>query len=536
MLNSPVEYTEINKKSKIKPLSSNPDVHVAAKIGHMPLPFANTRFQNLLYTVVYHDNCFHNMILGVRNRVIAKTPTPDPTSIKTLTQLCRRIAKRFTPTHQQEFDQFYLPYPLQKRRRYARGHEDLTSMPPSMSHASLAVFVKPDKVDPISKPYAIPRLIQFRRPTFAVELASYLKPIEEQVYQFKFNHKLMMTHTRLIAKGLNQVERARVALVKWQSFIDPVALVLDMSRFDMHVNVELLKVEHLFYTLICNDARFKEILTLQLKNLCKGKVKYSEEALRYVVSGCRMSGDMNTALGNCILMLLMTISYCLHLQIFFDLLDDGDDMILFTEKRNLTLVQSTATEYYLKFGMKLKVEGSFTQFPEINFCQSCPIHTSMGWKFVRNPIKILSTSLSGARFANTSSKYLKKITAGQGLCEAILNSGVPVLANYAAALLRNAGLTNISDAIFDEKTGTYLSYLREKKMYDKLDLQHCLSQEITVEARDSFEIAFGISVSDQYEMEASLDAWTIDFENHIELPDRFDAVTWKFKDDTEGER
>jgi hypothetical protein len=530
-----VPLTPMDSKSSISVPKFSMDDHPLMAIGHLPLPFHGTFYQDLLYTVIYHTNCFHNLVLGCRNRVIAATPIPDPTRIKELSQLCAQIAKRFKRTHQQDFKEFYQTYPKQKRDRYMRGEIDLISMPPTLKHGKCTVFVKPDKIDPMSKPFAVPRLIQFRDPRYAVELASYLKPIEEQVYKWKFKHPLVATNTRMIAKGMNQLERARVARIKWEAFKHPIGVVLDVSRFDMHVNKSLLSVEHQFYNIICNDPRLRKLLMVQLKNLCKAKVKYSDEALRYVTSGRRMSGDMNTALGNCILMLLMTTLYCLSLKIKFDLLDDGDDIILFTEHENYKLVESTAVEFYLKYGMKLKVEGFYSHFAQINFCQSCPIQTGSGWKFVRNPIKIMSTSLSGPRFANVSEKYLKRITAGQGLCEAILNAGVPVLASYSQALMRNTA-QQVEDAVFDMKTGTYLSYLREKQLYDRQNSTHRLDQPITIEARTSFEIAFNISISDQLEMENLLDNWTIDFTNHVSLPDRFDVKKWCFNDCSQMER
>lgn len=535
MRRAKVHLSPINPQSKIKVPKLTQDEHPLMSIGHLPLPFHNTFYQDLLYTVIYHDNCFHNLILGCRNRVIALRPVPQPSTILELRKLCLKIAKRFIPTTQQEFNVFYESYPKQKRDKYARGENDLIEGPISTSHGKITSFVKPDKIDPTAKYNAIPRLIQFRAPKFAVEIASYLKPIEEQVYRWKFKHPLVATNSRMIAKGMNQVERATAARRKWEAFKHPIGVVLDVSQFDRHVNCELLKVEQLFYTTICNNKRFKQLLMCQLLNYCKAKVKYSDEALKYVVSGCRMSGDMNTALGNCVLMLLMTTLYCLSLKIKFDLLDDGDDIILFTEYENYSLIESTAVAYYLNFGMKLKVEGFYDHFAKINFCQSNPIETSLGWKFVRNPIKIMSTSLSGPRFANVSEKYLRKITAGQGLCESILNSGVPVLASYSRALIRNAGI-DLKESIFDTKTGTYLSYLREKKMYDKHNAQHHLDQPITPEARNSFEIAFNISVSDQLSMESILDEWVIDFTNHAYLPERFDVSEWRFSAGMEQER
>lgn len=47
-----------------------------------------------------------------------------------------------------------------------------------------------------------------------------------------------------------------------------------------------------------------------------------------------MSGDMNTALGNCMLMCCLIISYLESKNIKYDFINNGDDAVLFLERKH----------------------------------------------------------------------------------------------------------------------------------------------------------------------------------------------------------
>lgn len=500
--------------------------HELQRYGSMPLPFCGTVYQNLLWPVVYHGNCLCNMLLAIRNRVIAKCPAPQPERIKELRELCRSVAAKFGHITQQDPDSFYKLYGRGKRLKYHNAYLKYCDIIGDVP-GRITAFVKPDKINPFEKLFAIPRAIQYREPVYAVALAQFLKPLEHMLYKFKFLSEWCTSGTRFVAKGMNQKDRAYALIKKTKQFVTFAVVSLDMSRFDMHVNKELLKVEHLFYNLIVQHPNLVKLLKVQLKNRGSYKNRKNfDEWLKYTAEGRRMSGDMNTALGNCILMILMTILYLESLKVKYELLDDGDDLLVIIDACNVDLLKTTVTEFYLGFGMNVKIEGVAYTIPEVQFCQSSPINTANGWKFVRNPFKIMSTSLSGSRWACDSERHLRSMVLGQGICEGVLNDGVPVLAAYANALVRNANVS--PDRVkFDERTGVYLQFLKEIKGEV---LPTKFTQEITDTARETFALAFKVPIVDQLRMEVLLDNWVIDFLPPVLIRDRFDPVTWKFDD------
>lgn len=217
-----------------------------------------------------------------------------------------------------------------------------------------------------------------------------------------------------------------------------------------------------------------------------------------------MSGDMNTALGNCIIMILMCLAVFMPLNLIFDLFDDGDDCIVICEEDDFLLFEA-AVNTMGQFGMVMKIESTTTEFERISWCQCQPIHTAKGWKFCRDPPKVMSTALVGQKWYHLNARGRAKYLRGLAECEVILNKGVPVLQVFAEALLRNAGSVR---AVFDESSGEYFRYLRELKEIRSVTEV----VPITDEARVSFSIAFGIDVTQQFHLEQQFRNWTFSLE------------------------
>jgi hypothetical protein len=377
-----------------------------------------------------------------------------------------------------------------KFRRYARAMKRLVEEGISRRSADTNMFVKFEKASQKKWAKADPRAIQFRSPEYCVDLARYLKPVEHRIYTLLGKGRIL-PRTRCIAKGLSLSKRANLLLRKWKYFHRPVALSLDVSRFDMHVHAELLEIEHMVYKLMLNDAHFAQLLSWQIKN--KGKTSRRH---RYCVHGRRMSGDMNTAVGNCLLMVLLVSSYMCKLGIKWDILDDGDDCLLIVEQADRRRVDGLP-QYYLDCGMKLKIENETTVFEHIEWCQCRPVEYMPGkFKFVRNPFKVVSQALGGPKWY-TSKRGRRKLIKSIGMAELALNSGIPVVQSYAQCLIRNAGDAGLISGQHMEKL-----YYRLRYEAGGLSLQGAVARPITNLARVSLAKAWGISVAEQLDLEA----------------------------------
>jgi len=317
---------------------------------------------------------------------------------------------------------------------------------------------------------------------------------------------------RLVGKGMNQVERATALKRKMLAFHRPVVISLDMSRFDQHVALEALEIEHGIYLKSNSDPYFKWLLNLQLVNICRSKLGF-----KYKTRGKRMSGDMNTALGNCILMLSMIIGAMEgEIKVPYDLLDDGDDCLLLLEEEDLASVLQQLPNLVLEMGHELKVDNIARQMEDVEWCQSKPVYDGFKWKFVRDPLKVMSTCLVGTRWLGKPKHVREEFMAGLGLCEMALNSGVPVLQEYARALVRNS---QAAKPRFDTNSGEWWRYIRE--------LRHRGSDVVTMDSRISFMKAFGISLDDQIAYERRLRGWSIELQATTESLVHYNSYTWQ---------
>lgn len=143
---------------------------------------------------------------------------------------------------------------------------------------------------------------------------------------------------------------------------------LDASRFDQHVSQDALKVEHKVWNRMTPGTcrpHLRRLLSMQLQN--HGIAYLEGLKVKYTTDGCRMSGDMNTSSGNCMLMCLMLGSYLDTLKIKYRFANNGDDCVVIIDKRNLSKISNLQT-WFLKMGFTMKVEKPVFEFEKIEFC------------------------------------------------------------------------------------------------------------------------------------------------------------------------
>lgn len=382
-------------------------------------------------------------------------------------------------------------------------------------HSVVKAFVKAERTDGVSKPNPDPRMIQFRDPKYCVEVSRFLKPIEEHLYRIKGVSR-GVPQTRNVVKGLNQVERAALIREKLGAFADPVIISLDASRFDKHVNTDLLKAEFSVYACSNPSPEFVRLLKAQLRNKC-----FSTRGIKYKTKGKRMSGDMNTALGNCIIMLIMLIAFMVWCS-KWDCADDGDDVLVIIERKDLERFLRDVKPAFLEFGMNVKVESVSYELHSIEFCQSKIIHAAGGFKFVRNPHKVLSCALSGVRYFGDPAGR-RNLLYSIGTCELVLNLGVPVLQAFALAIRRNAIRGKFNANLLGD---TVARLSRELKTY-RMHINTIEPIEVTVDARGSFATAFGIDVDEQLRLEEAFGRWEFNIEGGLMMPEEWSSE-WEY--------
>jgi hypothetical protein len=290
----------------------------------------------------------------------------------------------------------------------------------------------------------------------------------------------------VVAKGLNAEQRAVELRKHWMSMKDPVAVLLDVSRFDQHVSKPALEWEHGVYSwFFPQDADFRRMLCWMRQNI--GYARTRDGTIKYKLDGKRMSGDMSTSLGNVLLMTAVLVSYLWrgYRDEDWRVFDDGDDCVLLLERSVMQRAVDQLPGWYKGHGFKLKIEQVTDVFEQIQFCQSSPVETANGWRMVRDPAICLEKDLLQVKMFRTQKQWEEKMVAIAG-CGLALAGDVPIYWVFYSQLAR-FGAQKSTELVSGMD---YLAYGLEQKCQPPSD-----------EARVSFFRAFGISPHEQLAVE-----------------------------------
>lgn len=464
---------------------------------------------SLVYGV--HNNSLRNLRRGVAERVLfikgddgqySRPVRPAVGVFQERLAVCKRRLLRFlpstTPIPMEEFPWLYLG---RRRAVYEDAVVSLRSRPVERRDSFLDTFTKAEKILFFSllafvtaKHDPAPRVIQPRHPRYNVALGRYLKPYEGMVYKAIGQ----MWGEVTVAKGLNAEQRGRLMERKWKRYRFPVAVGLDASRFDQHVSVDALKWEHSIYKLMNNDPEFVELLSWQLHNTGYGKAR--DGKVKYKVRGCRMSGDMNTALGNCLLMSSMVYSYLHSKGIRGSLINDGDDCVVFMESVDLARFSDGLSLWFEEMGFKMKVEEPVFELEQAEFCQCRPIWTPEGYLMVRNVRQSLAKDSVSLKPLD-SLKVFEKWCFEVGGCGLSLTGGIPVVSNFYRCLQRASKGRSSGRLGFDPVFETGMRMMARGMSRE--------TKEIHPATRFSFYLAFGIQPDNQVLWEKYYDSYTL---------------------------
>lgn len=322
----------------------------------------------------------------------------------------------------------------------------------------------------------IPRMIQYRGSSYTLELARFTVPMEkaltrlgkdcmfEQNYNFPF-----------IAKGLNPLERGRLLHRMWNKFVHPVAHLIDHSTFDSMVN----KYHHALEKHVMIQCFPNKVLSWLYSQQVHNKF-VTQNGIKYEFTYRRCSGDANTSLGNSL------INYCILRACYPDaiILVDGDDSVVITEGDRLV-------PKFSDYGMKTKYDKT-SEFQHIEFCQSRPVETPLGWVMCRNPIRaIRRMNIRLGKQPNLRS-WFRTVGIGEGLCSAYM----PIISIFAKRFRKAGEGGKFSPWMLEAGE----RYRMVTSMYSRTFFYP------TDEVRASFAIAWGILPDEQREIEQKLGA------------------------------
>lgn len=445
-----------------------------------------------LWATYTHRNCTCNEYVALRNRVLGAVPRPTKSGLRELRAEAQIIGRQLPKIAPMARSHFVDHYTGKRRERYRQAMLSLEERPLLLpKEAAIEAFVKSEKFNPDAKVNPDPRMIQARNARFNLEIGLYLKPIEHHLYRLT-----NPSGRPLLAKGLTPWRRGEVIREMWEARRNPCAVSIDGSRWDQHVDKSVLRIEHDVYRCCNSDQWFSTLLDCQLVN--KGR---TQGRWKYVAKGKRMSGDMNTALGNCLLMVLMARSCLKKLDIEGEIFDDGDDCLLIIEREDLERLQKNIGEIFLNYGQEVKLENIATVLEDVEFCQARPVRMNDNtMSMVANWRKIISQSTSGTRYWHEH-ETRKNMAFSIGQCLFALYPGVPIIQQYAQKLCEQGTFSREvinTDWIWKvQPTGR------------TRDLGQLGPEPITPDTRNSFARAFGVSPLQQVAIERQLEQWQL---------------------------
>lgn len=470
-----------------------------------------------LYRPYVHANCICNEQISASNRVVGDVIKPTPNGIAKLKKAARLLCRQLPKVDPWSYEQVLETFKGRRRTRYQQAFQSLAVPLFKPSDSRISSFVKAEKFAALDKENPDPRMIQARNARYNIAVARFLKPMEHIFYTME-----SPLGFRMLAKGLNSIERASLLRQKLSAFSSPVVYSLDGSRWDKHIARQILEIEHSIYLRMNADPEFRQLLTWQLDNRCR-----TAGGVRYRVSGGRMSGDMNTALGNCLLMCLMVRCFCEEVGLKkWDLLDDGDDCLLLFESADEQLVQDNLTAMFREFGQEVKLENRAIKLEQVNFCRSKPVWNGSSWVFARNWKDVLSKDCCGVK--NWFDPHLvRSMLTAIGCMNLALYHGVPVLQSFALACLRNG--SGFLPKNFRDDVATFHFKRTVRGLIDRSDLVHIVEQmqaPITDESRLVFEEVWGLPYEQQLHIEDILSSWTIESVEAICISENLSGARW----------
>ncbi|APG76495.1 hypothetical protein 2 [Hubei tombus-like virus 7] len=414
-------------------------------------------------------------------------------------KLARAVRERVEYVQPLTIDQFVEQCPAQKRTLYAQAGSELRHRGWGARDARLKAFVKFEKIQferSGKKSDPCPRLIQPRSPVYNVALGRYTRRVEEELYNALGSLWDVEEGEKVVMKGMTVEGVASQLRRKWDSFIDPVAVGLDASRFDQHVGVDALKFEHAVYLDIFADddnTELRRLLKYQLHN--RGYAVLDSHMVNYEIDGTRASGDMNTGLGNCILMSSLVRQYVLERGVVAKLANNGDDCLVFMERRDLKRFSDGLQSWFLRFGFNMTVEQPSVEFEECEFCQMRPVYAD-GWIMVRNPRAALSKDTMAL---GDTAKLYKQWIHSVGTAGLSLYGHLPLFRALYSRMRECGEPSRVGKSNQAWNSGFMQLSLRATSTAAEL-----LARPITDECRVSFAKAFDISPSLQAVLEAEL--------------------------------
>lgn len=428
----------------------------------------------------------------VGNDYVVPPPVDMGLFTERLAEFKAKLLSRVKPVTKSTMQQVVDTYTGRRRTIYENAMKKLVQIGLTRNDARSIMFVKMELVDPSKAP----RCIQPRDPAYNLALGQYIKPVEHELYDAI---RRVYGDGPTVMKGFNVSQIGEITRGKWRSFKSPVAIGLDATKFDMHVSPAALAWEHGVYeALFPSDRKLAKLLRWQMKN--KGAAYCEDGSLKYTVTGKRFSGDMNTGLGNCLLMCAMVYAYAKTRGVHVKLLNNGDDCVVMMEEEDMARFNCGLEGWFMEMGFRMVAEPPVRELHQIEFCQMHPIEVGEECRMVRNiPSTLRKDTITVHRL--TDAVHREKWCTAVGTGGLWLTGGIPVLQDFYQTYQR-IGCMRASNMLDDPTFATGM------RLMSKGMREHYREPDAWTRVQ-VFE-AWGITPDEQVAIEAYLASYALD--------------------------
>jgi uncharacterized protein YacL (UPF0231 family) len=376
------------------------------------------------------------------------------------------------------------------RKRYENAYKNIKNKRIDIGglQANIKAFVKFEKI-PIGKQHSEKpaRLIQFRSYEYLYSLKSFIVKHSIAMKETKSLSLFGQRTNTIFTKLYDNPGIAAVLRESWDSFVSPVAVCCDHSKFDGHYCSELLDIEHEYWNSLFKSSYLKRLLDLQKSN--KG---FTQNGLQYKMTGHRASGEYTTSEGNSLINYFMIATYLKHLNVSKARIHvNGDDSVIIVEHEDAGVV-SNNLDFFANFNMQTEMDIAAYNFQQISYCQTRPIRVrrdgNLEWLMVKDPWRTMARmSYCETKFERCWQRYL----TGIALCELACDRGVPILQAWCIFLMSKANLSRPIGSV--------------DKYPARLSRTVVISpSEVDPTTREDFSIAFGVTPQEQIDFERKL--------------------------------
>jgi len=338
--------------------------------------------------------------------------------------------------------------------------------------------------------YKCPRAILSRDDFFKTAVGPMFKTIEHYIYSLLSENKKFYFiknipfHER--AAYLESIFSAERGFVDRHSEFLRRFLITDFSAFESSFRARIMEnCEFVMYEFVTKYLPGRDIFMRNIQTLLGENFLIFSSYVAKVLSK-RMSGEMNTSLGNGFSN-LMLICFCMFEQgIYdFDVIVEGDDSLC----SYLGPILDSSLFEKLGFIIKFKYVSSASL---ASFCGQIFVPTTH--VVITDPIKfLLNFPWMSIKYRHHSDKVKLGLYRGKALCALYQYSGCPIVQTFAVRVLQ---LTEGYDVVLDKTMDSYHLQLHEYAYSH--DIQ---ARPVTPAIRELMFLSFGIEESVQLRFE-----------------------------------